>query len=83
MKAMIVRSVYALVAAVVVAGGMLMTAKPAAAADEPTECYLIAHHTKWGIKEIVIEEGGWNGHAKHGDWWITNVSCETGEVAPV
>ena len=82
MKAMIVRSVYALVAAFVVAGGMLMTAKPAAAADEPTGCYLIAHQTKWGSKEIVIDVSGWNGHARHGDWWIADVSCEE-EVAPI
>ena len=82
MKAMIVRSVYALAVAVAVAGGMLMTAKPASA--EPAGCYLITHWTKWGSVEIVVNQNSWsNAHAKHHwDMWLADVPCED-EVAPV
>jgi hypothetical protein len=75
MKAMILRSVYGLVA-----GGMLMTAKPAAAA--PAGCYLITHFSNSGSQEIVVNANSWKAHAKHYDIWLADVSCED-ELPPV
>jgi hypothetical protein len=71
MKAMMIRTVYALVAAVVVAGGMLMTAKPAAAA--PQGCYLVMHRGE----ETVINANAWKAHYSHGDALLSDdVPCE-------
>jgi hypothetical protein len=80
MKVMILRSVYAMVAAVVVAGGMLMTAKPATAA--PAGCYLITHFSDSGSQDIVVNANSWKGHAKHGDIWLADAPCED-ETTPV
>lgn len=79
MKAMMLRTVYALVTAMVVAGGMLMTAKPAAAASG---CFLITHFSNTGSHDIVVNsQSWWKGHAKHGDIWLADVPCED-EIVP-
>jgi len=70
MKATTMRMVYALVAAVVVAGGVLMTARPAAAA--PQGCFLVMHNRH----PQVINANAWKTHYKHGDTLLNDsVPC--------
>jgi hypothetical protein len=77
MKTFIVRSVFGVAAAMLVAGGLLLNAKSAEAAEF---CYLILHNSSDGQEEIVINERGWNGHWRHGDTILDyDVECPVDE----